>query len=425
METVAGYPSEIAYFQPMQQLPADCQNINTVTVPSNGSTFTSGSQIYLDLPQAHFLDQLSPVIRYKGVAVFDLSGNALIGTPAVSPFSKLEIIAGGTQIETIQYYNQVYNLMANLMINNSQKLGYQSEFNYSGNASQGVYNGYELGTTATTSTLYHAFPLLSCLTNADKYIPLALTGPIRIILTVAPFADIATGTGSYTISNLELSYNLIQFSNSITQEIMNESLRKSLKIKTMTYLSTSTNITAASSGTQDYIFNTKASSCKALFFLATGTAATSKNKIYDSFDVSRGGQYSVFVGQKQYPIRPLDVGSNKGGILAELRKASATIGGMFSNIFDKANDMSISTAEFSYAEDGTTTAILPSKFIIGVSTEVIHKNNVLYSGISTQNTPLSLRVSFASPTVNSHNLNCILCADAVLMIDQGFVSLKI
>jgi hypothetical protein len=94
-------------------------------------------------------------------------------------------------------------------------------------------------------------------------------------------------------------------------------------------------------------------------------------------------------------------------------------------MFDKANDMSITNAEFSYTENATTTITTPSKMIIGIPIECIHRSNTLYSGVSTQNTPISLRIGYASANANAHNLNCILAIDAVLTIDQGIVSMKI
>jgi hypothetical protein len=163
-----------------------------------------------------------------------------------------------------------------------------------------------------------------------------------------------------------------------------------------------------------------------VFALMTGTVATAINGIYDTFDVTSGlGQYSVLIGQKQYPTRPIDVGANKSAVLAYLKQASSSVNGMFSSIFDKAPDMSISRAEFSYAENGTTTVGVPSKFLIGLNLETVHRSDI-FSGISTQNTPLSLRITYgATANANAHNLNVVLVADAVLVIDQGFVSLKV
>ena len=58
-------PSCVNYTEPLAVPPANAQNYLYASVPSNGSSFTAGSIIQVDLGSRGFLDPASLMIRYK------------------------------------------------------------------------------------------------------------------------------------------------------------------------------------------------------------------------------------------------------------------------------------------------------------------------------------------------------------------------
>ena len=62
-------PSAVNYAEPLAVLPANAQNYLYAAVPSNGSSFTAGSIIQVDLGSRGFLDPASLMIRYKYIGL--------------------------------------------------------------------------------------------------------------------------------------------------------------------------------------------------------------------------------------------------------------------------------------------------------------------------------------------------------------------
>ena len=136
------------------------------------------------------------------------------------------------------------------------------------------------------------------------------------------------------------------------------------------------------------------------------------NTFLDSVDItSNNGDYQFIIGGVNYPPRQLSTILNKAGILSEL----AGFWGVQQNI-DTLN-MSINPIEFSYVSNGATTALIPGKFWVGCNTEALSTNNVLMSGISSQNSPVSLKINIGTATSENHQVTLIVLYDALLKIN--------
>ena len=409
-------PQQINYIEPHNSLSPDSQAIEISCSPSNGSTFTAGSQIYFDLVSRSFLDCDSMWIRYNlSVTLGAATASYVVGCPVYSPFSRCDVLVGSQTVDTIQNYNLLMHMLTNTNLDVAQKYGRQASFGYTGTTIPTVamedLDGRYIGNTSATFTTSLAAPLMSCLSNTEKLLPLFAMPAIRVQLTLDSLTNFFFGAAgsSYSISNVELVYKIVDLGNDVQNAV--RGMGDKIHIKTQSF-STATNvIPAATQGYTELVYNQRYSSVKALFAINGCTGANYVNKNFDSVDIcSSNGEYSFMIAGQIFPQKPLSALTNRNGILEALRSANGSV-------FDKTNSMAINTAEWGYAENGaTTSAGVPSKFFIGVSTQKLG-HSALLAGISTENSPISYRVSLGTATGQTHNITLVVNYDALWEID--------
>jgi hypothetical protein len=256
-----------------------------------------------------------------------------------------------------------------------------------------------------------------------------LGGAIRMIFTLDSLANIVNAPAgvaltSLTISNFELCYELIQneemyrFLLNRTQPIMIKSLSAQIQMQTVQSGTGGQISLAYNLGTLD--------SVKGVLFMATAqspSATVAFNGQFDAVDLSCGnslttaGDYQLIIAGVPYPSKVISTLQNRACVLSELKKFTTCFGNQkFVSIFDKENEYDISSSEFNYAQNGQTTLDIPSKFYVGVHLERLH-NSQIWSGISTQSTPIIVKVNTGTATTSTYN--CIMCAicDVLLIID--------
>lgn len=410
-------PREIDYLgSKPSSLPNGTSTISSVSVPSNGSSFTAGDIIQIDLPSRGYLNPSSMYIRYKVVSTGH-SACSIVATPVYTFFTKLETLIGSQVVESINNYGQLCNMVVNCKMTPAQKVGVANAFGYA-EASPSValsnvnVNGCLLG--ATPATNYFSGPLNCILSNADKLVPLKFMPAVRVQLTLDTIANIYQGTTeptSYAVSNVELCYDLTDFPADVDGAVasMTDANGK-LFIKSQSYISSGQTLASASIGNYEFIYNFRLASIKSLFLLPAGTA--SNNRLYDSFDATTGnGSYQFFIASMPYPQRPLSTLQNKAGILMEL-------GGAFGPAHDLiTSQFGITPVNWSYATNGATSVIAPAQFFVGTNTERLSTNAVMLSGVSSQNSPISVRLDLGTATASALTLQLIAMYDAVFEID--------
>ena len=333
-------------------------------------------------------------------------------------------------------------------------LGYNDSYEYNENT-DGYIAGIQ-GTAVTgqvlTKTLYLSAPLPCLLSNAEKLIPLNGTN-IRLQFTTDSLANFCpliatvdvttaqnfTTTGgttglaglpntvvtsnaasqftSMTISNFEVVYNQVQFPPHIDQEIRMQSPK--IRIKTTSFATGAQTIPSGTLGTSNLIYNLRYASIKGLFLMNGGGGASSKNKLLESFDMTRGGvtlgtggSYQFGVNGINYPMNPISTSYNKGFALQELRRA-------MNNIYQNNVDMSINANEFNIVDGGTTSVYIPGKFFVAVNTQRLSvPYKALFTGISSQNSPITAIINLGT-VATSQQFTCILAIyyDAIIEID--------
>ena len=409
-------PSSVDYKQSLPALPDAAVQIPVAASPVNGTSFSAGQQIQFDLLNRGFLVPDSMYISYswsitKGAAIDDAA--FFRATPVYSTFNRLDIQIGSQTVDTIQNYGLVMHLLTNLNYDVAQKYGLQSSFGY-GVASGGVPSLEQLDgrglAAATSATGSFSAPLVSMLSNAEKLIPLFAMPQIRLTLTMDSLANtfntVANGVSAYTISNVELRYKVVDMGGAVENVVLG--MGDKLYIKSQSFACSSQTL-PASIGYNELIFNSRFASVKSLFAV---NGSASVNGFYDSLDLTSGtGDYSFMIGGVMYPQKPISAATAKAQALMELKSACGSI-------FDKSNNMSINTIEFSYVSNPapTTTFSAPAKFFIGTSVERLNSDSLL-TGISTQNSPISYRINTGSNTTNASTVSLIVNYDALIEVD--------
>lgn len=407
-------PSSIAYGDSLPVLPDATQCINLSAAPSNGANFTQGQQIFIDLVNRGFLVPDSMYLSYTYVSTNPVN-TQMIGVPAVTPFSRLDVAFGSQIVDTIQSYNILYHMLSNVTLDVAQKYGMQQPLGYVNSTgatppSLEDLDGRLMADANETGSF--AFPLVSMLSNAEKLIPLFAMPQCRITLTMESLSNMfisnAAATG-FEIRNVQLKYKVVDFGAAVENIVLSSADK--LYIKTQSFGCSSQTLGANSSGNISLVFNQRYASCKSIFAINGNGLATS-NRNFDSVDLTSGnGSYSFSIGGQIFPPTPINTTTGKAGALLELRSAVGSI-------YDKTNSMSINSREFNYNGTNVATAYnAPSKFYVGTSLEKLNSANLL-TGISTANSPISYNISTGTVTgAGISTITLVVNYDALIECD--------
>jgi len=407
-------PNQLNYSQAISELP-ECQNFEITLTPVTGATnYNPGGVIRFDFQNRGFIDPSSITLRYK-YTITALANAEMIATPAYTPFLRLETLIGSQVVESINQYNQVAGyLYMNTNFDVAMKVGQQSALGYLNNTTTPVTNEATDGRLCTLNEVgTFSCPLVGLLSSSSKLIPAFAMPQISVQLTMDSIANMFTTTvvpTGFVISNCELAYNMLDFGRSVESAIL---AMPKLFLKCNSWSNSSASVANNTNGSISLVYNQKYASIKAGYILSTGTSANSLNKWGDSYDItSNNGEYSLNIAGVNYPQRPLSALNNKTYVLQELRRASG-------NLDDKNNNLAINSLEFYRVGNDASTYAVPAKFIIGIPLEKLHIDNdkAILSGVSTNNSNITLNISTATATAQAHTMNLILNYDAIIEVD--------
>jgi hypothetical protein len=408
-------PQSINYADGLPSLPDATTQIPIAASPVNGTNFAPGAQVQFDLVNRGFLIPDSMYLSYNGTMTMTAVQTNLIGCPVYTPINRLDVQVGSQTIDTIQNYGNVMNMLSNTTLDVSQKFGLQSAFGYNNNTtaapSLDLLDSRDFVATAGTFPWQVSAPLMSVLSNAERLLPLFAMPQVRITLTLDAIANIFTapaGVSAVSFSNWELRYKICEMGGAVEQMVL--SMGDKIYVKSQSFSSSSNSLASGSTGYIELIYNQRYASVKSLFAINGCTAAACVNRAFDSVDITtNNGEYSFSVGGVIYPQRALSSLVNRAGILQELRSA-------LGSVYDRNNSFAISSVEFLYNSGSTTTASAPGKFYVGTSVEKLNSDSLL-TGISTQNSPISYRISTGTATGQVHTITLVVNYDALFEID--------
>ena len=449
-------PKILNYDEDIQALPADTFCINSSCTPVGATVVTNNQQLIFDLPKSDFLVPDSLILRYQSTVSWTSGTTAsqpiISGCPATAPFGRLDVYAGTQILETIQPYNFLYTTVQDITHDAAQKYGTASSLGYSaGNTvlmnceeTNGRVCGTALASGNSSETNTYSFPINCIISNMKKLYPLFKGGVgLRFIFTVDSNSNIfayqsATSVTvcSISITNAELCYETINFGMEVEQTVRNNPTP--LKFKTQTYALASNSIPSGTGGSQTYNFSMNYTSIKGVLLLPVATTTQyTQNALSgaDTLDITQAtGEYSINIGGRTYPDKPMSTYLYRNYLLQELRKVSTEFGNnIYHNIFDKTNSLSLSIAGWGYNQASAaaltnsgqtaqtaTSATVPSKFMIPFHTARMHNQGENWlSGISSKGMNIAVKVNFGTATTPvTYNLYCAVCADVVVIFDE-------
>ena len=406
-------PNSMNYQDVHASLPEGLTSTQITLSPANGATFSAGgSVVQFDFLNRGFIDPQSIFMRYK-YTLTSAVGAQIIGTPVYTPFVRMETLIGSSVIESVNQWNQTSNLLVNLSTDVAAKYGLQSAYGYGDNTTATPpMSAMDGRTCALNEVGFMSGMLPGMLSNCEKLIPAFAMPQIRTQFTLDSIANIFTTAVVPTglvISNFELVYTMIDAGPQVEQMVRSLG---TFYIKSQSVVNSSVTLASGTTGSLSLVFNQRLASVKSAFVLFTGTSSNSLNKWGDWYDpTSSNGEVSINVGGISFPQRPLSTLTNKAGILSYLRNATGSI-------YDKNNSLSINSIEWNRVGNDVTTVSEPAKFIIGVNLEKMH-TPALLTGISTQNSAITVLVSTSTATAQAHTVNLVLSYDALIEIDTN------
>lgn len=415
---MATLPKELNYTSKLQALPSSTRTISVVVSPNNGSIFNSGGEVIsFDMPSRGFLVPNSLYLRYRASIVKTTENGLLLGTPAYTPFSRLETIIGAQVVESIQDWNQVCNMVTNCKLNVAQKASLANAFGFldeGATAPSAVnMNGRIITFGAAATTHDFAMPLNSILANCENLFPLALAPAVRIQLTTealtSMFKATATPVVSCVLSKLELCFDIVEFGSEV--EAVVKSMADSngdLIIKSQSYSASTLSLGANASGSAELAFNQRISSIKSIFALFAPLTGAKK---FSSKDITKNlGDFQFYIGSEAYPPRPLSA-QNKAGTYLELCQSWGNAGSV-----DSYN-MAITPAEYNCVADADDSGEVSGKYYVGANVERLCGSAIL-TGVSSQLSPINLRINYGgSVCEEAVNATLVTVFDALIALN--------
>ena len=430
---MAFLPKEVEYNRPHASVSPDTTSLNVIVRPSNGQVFQPGGDVItFDLPSRAFMSPASLVLRgiITSTVATAADANSIFGAaPGAAWIQRVETQISGQTVESINAYGQLYNLLVNTKLGFSERMAMQTELM----TGTGVVNGvvvpgaenvssYLLPQAAGAKTSPFAIPLGCLLSNCTNYVPLGMMGGVRISITTDQLANfttqVAAGVG-FTLGSLELAFDMVDFGRGFDGVVgsMADS-EGNINLKSSSWNVSSQTLGALTAGTtEEHIYNVRLSSIKSLILQAGGIGANSVNGAkFDAGSVQgANGSTQYVVASQVYPQTAI-AESNQALVMSELRQSLGEAHDLL------GSKMSIPDGQFNSnvarnAPAGESTELLPKCHFVGVNTEKVSSNQLMMSGISSQLSPISVRLNYSANVGAGVLLTLFVLYDAILSIN--------
>jgi len=349
-------------------------------VPNNGSQFSPGQTIRINLNSSSFIDFSHSYLQFKFFNKTDGVTDRSVGLDMGCPFfSRLQIMSGGQELEDISEYSRLYAILESIQGSrlNADEHSLTEHENFTPNAADvdaqantnaAGYTAAAAGNAAATllndaisgqinaavdganpyvhppntniahnnSRVFNV-PLVSAIFNIEKYFPLLLTQQgIDIYLTLNSAADIGAWSGAVAANQWEISevkyvaheVNLDDmFTNQMKMSI--QATGGVLSLASTTYKHYLVNQSKANIGSATHNVSTQVKSLKGLIVRPQNNALTGD---IDRFAISTGQSMGINeiqfkVGSVMYPQEAIKFSAdNAGEMYNEIRKCFGTIG---------------------------------------------------------------------------------------------------
>ena len=412
-------PREVEYR--VSSLPAEVSTAAYVSRAVNGSSFTTGQQVQVNLIQNRgtYLIPSSMYATFNiNVTADGADTNVLLGLPGVSVIERSDIFANSTSIDTINSYNSIVNMLYNAKLGVSEKMGLSkclgNEFVQ--NAANEV-DSRTITAGSGANIISVAVNLCNVLSLMDKLLPLD-SAEYRVYLTLADILNISckndgaasTLTG-FSVSDFQIHYKAVTF-DAMTDQMIKSQVQPdgAIYFKSESYQSSVAQLPNASAGSQSFPFANSLTSIKSLqtqFCRADRFGLGCAASYSPNFT-----QFNYEVGGKNYPQTALSSTAEAAVTLEFLE----SVHGIMSHPDAASTSMSVNNFRgLNSAFNADSFKDLPKAYF-GYNAERLPSQTAL-NGISSQNSNIVVRLSIGTATTATATILQIFHHDCILKYD--------
>jgi len=412
-------PREVEYR--VSSLPAEVSTSSYTSRAVNGSSFTTGQQVQVNLIQ----NRGTYLIPSSMYATFNINvtadgavDNVLLGLPGVSVIERSDIFANSTSIDTIQNYNSIVNMLYNAKLGVSEKMGLSKCLGTSFTQDQANQVDSRVITNGTGANIISvAVPLCNILTLIDKLLPLD-SAEYRVYLTLADILNISCksdGTAStlslFSVSDFQIHYKAVTFDAQTDMMIKSQVQPDgAIYFKSESYQSSVAQLPTGSASSQSFPFANSLTSIKSLQtqFCRADRFGLACAASYDP----NFTQFNYEVGGRNYPQTALSSTAVAGVTLEFLE----SVHGIMSHPDAAQTSMSVNNWRGLNSAFGADSFKDLPKAYFGYNSEKLPSSTAL-NGISSQNSNIVVRVSIGTATTATATILQIFHHDCILKYD--------
>lgn len=417
-------PKECDYSKPVS-LPSSARSTSLISVPQGGlGPYQAGQQITFPLVQ---YGRLVPASMYLTANLKFVNGttgtiNHILGVPSLAWINRIDSFINSSTVETVNAVGPLAQMLLSGKMNAVDKLGlsYPLGINFGADGafvteeSDGYFISAATGTGAVV-TVPIATPIPNIFSNADKYFPLGL-GECRIQLTsdilsnfASTSAGAATTLASYTIENVQLMYDIIEFDDN-TEMLINSQVDANgdFYIKSESYAVSSATIATAFTGYVEIPYANSLTSIKSIY---TMFCRSDRYRLFAAYDPTQSnGSVQWTIGSQPYPSSAIDTLNRRPSAVMEFLEA---LHGTKASPVSARTCLSFSNFRDSTVVQGSDAPSNLSKAFFGCSLEKI-SGSYLLTGISSMNSNITVRVNIGTATNVALNALTILNHDVLI-----------
>tara|TARA_R110000787_G_scaffold60910_1_gene138220 strand:+ start:2437 stop:3714 length:1278 start_codon:yes stop_codon:yes gene_type:complete len=412
-------PREVEYR--VSSLPAEVSTAAYVSRAVNGSSFTTGQQVQVNLIQNRgtYLIPSSMYATFNiNVTADGADTNVLLGLPGVSVIERSDIFANSTSIDTINNYNGIVNMLYNGKLGVSEKMGLSKCL---GNAfvqdAANQVDSRDIANGTGANIISVAVPLCNILTLMDKLLPLD-SAEYRVYLTVADILNIsckndgaASTLSLFSLSDFQIHYKAVTFDAQTDQMIKSQVQPDGcIYMKSESYQSSVANLPTGSAGSVALPFANSLTSIKSLQtqFCRSDRFGVGCGAAYDP----QFTQFNYEVAGRNYPQTALSSTAVAGVTLEFLE----SIHGIMSHPDAAQTSMSVNNFRILNAAFGADSFKDLPKAYFGYNSERLPSTTAL-NGISSMNSNIVTRLSIGTATTATSTVLQIFHHDCILKYD--------
>ena len=411
-------------------------NIN----PSNGTSFTAGDVIRIDIPTGR---RGTYLVNPMGYLQMTFNNNNGAGDGNLTPddsgyglIKKLEVYHGSNLLESVDSYNLLGTLLLDCQVagNETQRTGTMTigcGFSQASGSERKQANVDRLGTpVGEGASRQYNMPLFSGVIggNLSKYLPLgALSGggDLRVEITLDSTANACcreatkTGTEDYTITNVQYVASILELGAEAQDEVERENAG-SYSMSTVSWRNYTANVDSAV-GSASILVPARFASVKSLYCVHRPSANINSRDVRSISDRSKANMssYQFRIGSLSMPQQAVDCADPAGQVIQELMKSFHQIGQ--TNAHTRLNETQFNND--APTSDSGNTLDDEGSYAVGLDLESFsHRSDVIDSGTDSQGQNIFFEPVYSANTPAAQRVDSWAFYDLLLKVEDGIMS---